>query len=81
VDHGKLHYHCGMAKTWDYSAGDTVTYVPFGGGERRVKVTSREADVKGGMPGFVGELIGRKGWDPAAVWGYDEQIVKVSRSV
>lgn len=70
-----------MAKTWEYQAGDTVVYVPFGGGERTVKVTAREADIKNCKPGFVGETVGRVGWEPAAVWGYDEQIVKVIRSV
>lgn len=73
----------GMAKTWNYGVGDTVTYVPFSGGERRVEVTARLDDVKGGQPGFDGQVINPETdlctgeW----VWGYDEQIVKVTRKV
>lgn len=60
----------------DYKVGDTIEYVTFGGGVRRVTVTQREADVKNGYPGFDGIMA-----DGMTVWGYDDQIERViSRS-
>ena len=64
----------------DYQVGDIVTYQPFGGGMRRVRVTHKEPDIKRGEPGFDGVLLG--GEDAGElVWGYDDQILMVSRRV
>jgi hypothetical protein len=62
--------------------GDIVTYRPFGGGVRRVRVTGWEADVKNGRPGFDADLISSDPSDPdddlgLAVWGYDDQILTI----
>ena len=66
----------------DYQIGDVITYQPFGGGTRRVRVTHKEPDIKNGRPGFDGQLIGDvpDGLGDG-VWGYDDQILMVSRRV
>jgi len=55
-----------------YDIGDTVTYQPFGGGERTVLVTEK-ADIKDGRPGFGGTMSNGQ----PEVWGYDDQITSV----
>jgi len=63
----------------DYNIGDTIAYTPFGGGERIVLVDEKEDDIKNGMPGFGGRLVGgdasMAGFGD--VWGYDHQITRV----
>jgi hypothetical protein len=55
-----------------YKEGDTITYIPFGGGYRTGIVTEKFDDIKNGLPGFDLELeVGGQ------VWGYDSQIIKV----
>jgi hypothetical protein len=63
----------------DIRVGDIVHYSPFGGGNRRVKVTNREPDIKNGRPGFDGYLLDDIGARVAngEVWGYDDQITRV----
>ena len=62
----------------EYKVGDTISYRPFGGGIRRVRVTARHADVKNGRPGFDGELLeGATALGTIEVWGYDNQIVSM----
>lgn len=65
----------------DYDINDLVIYRPFGGGTRRVRVATKEADVKNGRPGFSGQLVDEDGsltaGDTYGVWGYDSQIVEV----
>ena len=63
----------------EYSIGDIVTYQPFGGGTRRVKVTAK--DINKGRPCFDGQLVDEAGRTiPAGtVWGYDYQILMVKR--
>lgn len=62
----------------EYAEGSVVTYEPFGGGPRAVYVTSREADIKNGRPGFEGVILNRAS-NPAIdfgfAWGYDSQIL------
>jgi hypothetical protein len=60
-----------------YDEGDTIEYAAFGGEVRRVRVISREADVKDGEPGFVGEIVDGTCGDDAMCWGYDRQIMRV----
>lgn len=58
----------------EYRIGSTIVYSPFGGGEREIIVTSKEADIKNGRPGFDGYQTNEKDF---TVWGYDYQIVRV----
>jgi len=60
----------------DYNEGDIIIYSPFGGGERRVRVLTKEDDVKNGRPGFDGDLLDGD-TVIGQVWGYDSQIVRV----
>jgi hypothetical protein len=65
----------------DYNVGDVITYSPFGGGMRTVKVTAKEADIKNGEPGFDGTIIDGHPDDVGmSVWGYDRQILIVQRA-
>ena len=57
-----------------YSQGSIIDYRTWTGEVRRVIVTSREDDVKNGRSGFDGVLVNDTG---NAVWGYDDQIVRV----
>ena len=57
--------------------GDVITYSPFGGGERRTRVTAVEDDVKNGRPGFDGYVITASGARGESVWGYDDQILRI----
>jgi hypothetical protein len=59
-----------------YDVGSIIVYRPFGGGERMVKVTAKESDVKNGESGFDGEIIDGAE-DGREVWGYDSQILRV----
>lgn len=61
-----------------YDVGDIVTYTPFGPGTRCVLITGKDADIKNGKPGFVGDVIDDNG-NPISFWGYDHQIIHVSR--
>lgn len=58
-----------------YRVGSVVRYLTFccdlGGPGRTVTVTSKEADVKNGRPGFSGTN------EHGNYWGYDSQIVEV----
>ena len=65
--------------TIDYNVGDTIEYVTFTGSPRQVVVTLREADIKGGHPGFDGHAPGRENDEGARFWGYDDQITRVVR--
>lgn len=61
-----------------YDVGDTITYTTFGGHQSRtVRVTHKEDDIKNGRPGFDGVVILGPETD-LEVWGYDDQITKVS---
>lgn len=62
-----------------YRVGDIVVHATFTDLTRRVRVTRRSANIKGGQPGFYGELVDAEGWLPAGtlVWGYDEQVTHV----
>lgn len=62
-----------------YRVGDIVVHTTFTGLRRRVRVTRRAADIKGGQPGFDGKLVDAEGRLPAGtvVWGYDEQVERV----
>lgn len=52
--------------------GEIVRYETFGCDVRSVVVTEVEEDIKNGLPGFEGHLVG----DPTAlVWGYNHQII------
>ncbi len=57
----------------DYRVGSVLVYSPFGGGERRVQVDTKEEDIKNGRPGFAGVMVPSGG----SVWGYDDQILRV----
>jgi hypothetical protein len=52
--------------------GDTVVYMPFGGGDRYAVVTERDDDIKNGRAGFSGYVVGHP---DMTVWGYDSQIM------
>lgn len=60
-----------------YKIGDTITYSPFGGGARTVKVTAKDSNIKNGRAGFDGVLVGAGPDDCPEVWGYDDQIIRV----
>jgi hypothetical protein len=60
----------------DYNVGDLITYLAFGGVRRTVRVTAKSEDIKNGRPGFDGYTVGHDSQD---VWGYDDQIVAVTR--
>lgn len=65
-----------MTNTMNYEVGDIISYRPFGGGGRRVRVTARYDDIKNGRPGFDGELVNASPDDLyTSVWGFDSQIV------
>jgi hypothetical protein len=56
-----------------YEVGDAVTYETFMGNRRTIKVESKEADIKNGIPGFEGrDDLG------CLMWGYDYQILEVA---
>ena len=57
-----------------YSEGSIIDYQTWTGEIRRVIVTNREDDIKNGRSGFDGVLVGDTG---NAVWGYDDQIVRI----
>lgn len=63
----------------DYEVGDTLEYRTFTGAIRKIVVTNSYDDVKNGQPGFDGTLVDPdpSGWND--VWGYDDQIVRVTR--
>ena len=56
-----------------YRVGHVVEYKTFDGMVRRVKVTTVEADIKRGRPGFSGTEI----HTGECVWGYDSQIIRL----
>lgn len=56
----------------DYNVGDTITYVTTMGELRTGVVMLKEADINKGRPGFDMKMA-----DGLAVWGYDDQIVRV----
>ena len=59
----------------EYEENDVVTYRPFGGGSRVIRVVNKEEDIKNGFPGFDGvDLSGEQTY-----WGYDSQIIKVQK--
>lgn len=60
----------------DYSAGDIIEYIPYGGRLRRVRVDSRDPDIKNGRAGFDGVVVDgdEQGF---TVWGYDSQIKRI----
>ena len=64
--------------TRDYGTGDIVVYRTSTDDVRRVRVDSRTDNVKHNTPGFDGVVVDgpEKGKD---VWGYDDQIITVSR--
>lgn len=62
-----------MTNTKGYEVGDTISYTPFGGGVRRVRVVESFADVKNGEPGFDGIVLDGPE-EGATVWGYDRQV-------
>ncbi len=59
-----------------YNIGDILTYEPFGGGRRKVRVIEKESDIKNGRAGFAGELLNSDD-EYRNVWGYDSQILWV----
>ena len=61
-----------------YKVGDFLTYEPFGGGRRKVRVTEVCADVKNGRPGFAGVM---RDDETRGVWGYDSQILWVIKAL
>lgn len=67
----------------DYFLNAVIQYRPFGlpantTGERHVRVTSIESDVKNQCPGFTGRMVDQH-TDALSVdvWGYDNQITRV----
>jgi hypothetical protein len=62
----------------DYRVGSIIEYTPFGGGLRRVNVTSVDMDIKNRRPGFAGTTMGGDE-DGLLVWGYDAQVSRVVR--
>jgi hypothetical protein len=63
-----------------YEAGDVIEYQTFGGGSiRRVLVEYREDNIKNGRPGFHGTAIEGGADEGMSVWGYDDQIIRVTR--
>ena len=63
----------------DYEIGDILEYSTFTGAVRKIVVTDKDDDIKNGRPGFGGTLVDPDpaGWND--VWGYDSQIVRVTR--
>lgn len=59
-------------KIMNYEIGDRITYRNFGGQFITGVVESKEADIKNGRPGFDLDT---------GVWGYDDQIVSITRKV
>ena len=64
--------------TESYKVGDVVEQ-EMHRGSRLVLVTSRERDVKRGLPGFDGLLVNESGeTTEVAVWGYDHSVMRVA---
>lgn len=64
----------------EYSEGDIVVYRSMDA--RRVRVDTKEDDIKNGRPGFGGTLLSSNESDlyPGdLVWGYDSDIIRVER--
>jgi hypothetical protein len=66
-----------------YAVGDVVEQETVIG-NRLIRVTNREQDIKNGFPGFDGALVDEDGTElydgdryMTAVWGYDHLIVRV----
>lgn len=60
----------------NYGPGSIIVYRANGGEIRKVVVTCREEDVKNGVAGFEGHLLGNpESW----CWGYDDQITSVEK--
>ena len=78
----------------NYQVGDIIEYKTFDGSVRLTLVLEKEADIKNGRPGFVGDLVAeiRPGivakaessftaFSGARVWGYDNQVVAVRKDL
>lgn len=67
----------------EYKIGSVITYQPFGGGLRRVRVTEKSEDIKNGRAGFDGVLVvtvnDHDHVTSDRVWGYDSQIISVEQ--
>lgn len=62
----------------NYRIGSIIEYKTYGGELRRVRVTTRDPDIKNGCAGFDGIILGKTENDfEWAVWGYDDQIIRV----
>ena len=64
----------------DYEVGDILEYRTFTGAVRKIVVTHKYDDVKNGRPGFDGTLVDPNLSSWSDVWGYDSQIVRVTRN-
>ncbi len=62
--------------TTQYAPGDTILVDRGPEGEVAVKVKYREADIKNGVPGWEGKIVGDDSIF-GGVWGYDTQIIRV----
>lgn len=60
-----------------YKEGSIITYQPFTGSTRKVKVTNKQKNIKNRRPGFDGVVIEPKSEKGDTIWGYDSQIEKV----
>lgn len=65
-----------------YGIGSIVSYSPFGGGSRTIKIISKEDDIKNGRPGFDGIGVQKVNnqWEEKPgeyYWGYDYQIINI----
>ena len=62
-----------------------IAYRTFLDHERVVRVTERDANIKNGEPGFLGQELDPNTREPlppafehdAGVWGYDRQITRI----
>ena len=63
-----------------YEVGDILEYRTFTGAIRKIVVTHKYDEVKNGQPGFDGTLVDPDPSSWSDVWGYDSQIVRVTRS-
>ena len=59
----------------NYKIGDVIRYATWTRAVRRVRVETKESDIKNGRPGFSGKELDRDGRPIMGVWGYDSQIV------
>jgi len=67
-----------------YNVGDIILQQSWSFGQRYIRITNKDNDIKNGSSGFDGVLCDKRGNEVNkddkygnTVWGYDTQILKV----